>query len=153
MYKHGMKGMPLYNCWVAMKSRCYNPNHKNYKDYGGRGITVCPEWLNPCNFFAWAESHGYREDLSLDRIDNEKGYSPENCRWVTQKQQLRNTRRNRRISYKGETHCLSEWAELTAISYPTLKARYYAGWTPKQILTIPVSRSNTGLRIRRKTAG
>ena len=153
MYKHGMKGLPIYNCWVAMKSRCYNPNHKNFKDYGGRGITVCPEWLNPCNFFEWAESHGYREDLSLDRIDNEKGYSPENCRLVTQKQQMRNTRRNRRISYSGETHCLIEWAEITGISYPAIKARYHAGWTPKQILTIPVSRSNSGLRIRRKAAG
>ena len=75
MYKHGMKGLPIYNCWVAMKNRCYNPNHKNFKDYGGRGVKVCKEWLNPCNFFEWAESHGYREDLSLDRIDNEEGYT------------------------------------------------------------------------------
>lgn len=83
----------LYCIFTGMKSRCYNPNATGYKNYGGRGITICDEWL--ADFFAfkdWATSHGYADELTIDRIDNEKGYCPNNCRWVTRADQNRNKR-------------------------------------------------------------
>lgn len=94
--RHGMTNTRLHRIWNAMKQRCSNPNFKQFKDYGGRGIKVCKEWSTKHGFdvFAeWALSHGYRDDLEIDRIDNDKGYSPDNCRWVTHKENMNNTRR------------------------------------------------------------
>ncbi len=93
---HGGKGTRLYRIWHGMKQRCYNPKSDHYSLYGGRGISVCAEWLHDfATFQNWAISHGYSDDLTIDRIDNDKGYRPDNCRWATVKEQ-NNNKRNRK---------------------------------------------------------
>lgn len=123
----------IHNC---MKERCYNPKKRGFKNYGGRGITICNEWLNSekvngnCTkgylaFKTWALSHGYADNLSIDRIDNSKGYSPGNCRWVTRKIQQNNRRGNRLITYKGQTKTLKQWCEILNLNYCTITTRIY----------------------------
>ena len=90
--KHGMTGTRLYNCWNGMILRTTYKNHKAYHNYGGRGIKVCKEWLDSSTFFEWAKSHGYKDNLSLDRVNNDGNYEPSNCRWATSKEQANNKR-------------------------------------------------------------
>ena len=120
--KHGEGGKTrLYRVWTNMKTRCQNPKNKNFERWGARGITVCDEWRDSFLAFRdWANNNGFEESLSLDRIDNNKGYSPDNCRWVTAKDQARNTRKNRIIEYNGQSKCLSEWSEELGIHINTL---------------------------------
>jgi len=118
----------LFGVWYAMKYRCGDPNHKSYPDYGGRGIKVCEEWMHDFESFQdWAIQNGYKEGLTIDRKDNDKGYSPMNCRWITNAQQQRNKRTNIRITIYGETHILKEWAEIWGLNYGTVKNRYRKG--------------------------
>lgn len=119
-----------------MKQRCYNNNNSHYKDYGGRGITVCDEWKDNCElFFDWAMNNGYQDGLTLDRINNNKGYSPANCRWITRRDQILNRRNNVYLAYNGKKLALSQWAEVLNIRYNTLVIRHRREWTDNDILT------------------
>lgn len=133
---HGDKHAKLYAVWSCMKERCNNPNNKNYNDYGGRGIKVCDEWNNDYSLFKeWAYCNGFCEGLSIDRIDVNKGYSPDNCRWVDYTTQANNRRNSIYLSYNGETKTLSEWARSTGLNYDTINNRYHSGMSPEDILS------------------
>ena len=131
---HGMTKTPLHRRWCAMRARCHNQHNKRYARYGARGITVCEEWDSSFEaFYKWALSNGYHDGLTIDRIDNDKGYSPENCRWVTQKEQNRNYSRNHKITYNGKTQCIADWADETGINRATILYRIKCGKTLDQI--------------------
>lgn len=137
---HGRSFSPEYRCWRGMIDRCTSPNSIGFPWYGGRGITVCERWLHSFeNFFA---DVGERPspNHSLDRIDNDGPYSPENTRWATSREQSLNTRRNVMWTYRDETHCVSEWAEILGVKQHTLICRWYAGWSVEKILTTPVAK-------------
>lgn len=120
----------LYGVWCGIKARCYNPNSTHYKRYGGRGIGMCKEWKSCYETFRnWAINSGYRDGVSIDRIQNDFGYSPSNCRWVDRVTQANNRSSNKLFTMDGETHNLSEWAKLSGINYKTLHNRIFtAGW-------------------------
>lgn len=113
----------LYNIWLGVRTRCYNKKNAMYKHYGGRGVKMCHEWDSYMCFKEWALSNGYSDNLSLDRIDVNGNYEPSNCRWATQKEQMRNTRKNHFLTFRGETKTMVEWSEITGIKYHTLKNR------------------------------
>jgi hypothetical protein len=133
---HGMSHSRLYQIWNAMKQRCSNPNAISYPRYGGRGITVCQEWQDSFAAFRdWAVSHGYSDNLTIDRIDNDGKYEPLNCRWVTKKEQQNHTSYNRLYTYKGEKLNVMQWAEKTGMSPNTLYKRLMRGWGIEKALT------------------
>ena len=130
-YYRGASASPLFPTWTKMCHRCHRPSSNGYKWYGAHGIAVCAEWRNDFyRFEAWALSHGYRRGLEIDRIDGRKGYSPDNCRWVTPSTNKRNMSTNRRITAFGETKCMSSWAQdrRCVVSYTTLRSRLRRGW-------------------------
>jgi len=119
--KHGRSRERLYVIWNDMRQRCYNQHHEAYKRYGGNGIEVCPEWKeNVDAFIKWASENGYNENLTLDRIDNSKGYEPENCRWATRQEQAVNRKTSILYEYCGESHTLNEWSRILNIPQSTL---------------------------------
>ena len=136
--KHSKCHTRIYNIWVKIKSRCYNENDICFYNYGARGIAVCDEWKDDFQaFYDWSMANGYDDSLTIDRIDNNKCYEPNNCRWATQKQQQRNRRNNRHFTYNGETHCLSEWCEILGLKYKTVMARINDyKWTIKRALEL-----------------
>lgn len=114
----------LYNIYNAMINRCYSINNEKYNNYGGRGIKICDEWLNGWNCFKnWALSNGYSDNLTIDRINVDGNYEPNNCRWVTNKVQANNKTNNKYLEYNGETKTLSEWCDELNLPYHTIKAR------------------------------
>lgn len=131
---HGERKTRLYRIWADIKTRCLNISCKEYKDYGERGISLCSEWMKFEPFRDWAISNGYTDSLTIDRIDNDKGYTPENCRWATMKEQNRNQRRNLVLNGK----CLSEWADISGINYNTLRYRIRKGWTLEKAISTTV---------------
>ena len=129
--------------WNEMKQRCTNSKHHAYKYYGGRGIMVCEEWEKYKNFKQWALSSGYNEnakrgECTLDRIDVNGNYEPSNCRWASIKEQNLNKRSNVHITARGETHTITEWSEITGMSFSALYNRYRTGWEEEDIVSIPV---------------
>lgn len=136
--KHGLAKHRLYKIWENLKFRCLNKKCNSFKNYGNRGITVCIDWLNNFeNFYTWAIANGYKDDLTIDRIDNNGNYESDNCRWVNAKKQANNRRSNRLITYNNETHTLSEWANKYNIKISKLWARLNSGWTIEKSLTTP----------------
>lgn len=119
-----------------MKERCGNPNSKNFKNYGAIGRTVCDRWQDYANFIA---DMGPRPTAkhTLERVDNNRGYSPDNCEWATRKQQMRNVSYNRNITFNGRTQCLSAWAEDTGLNVVLLWKRLNRGWSIERTLTEP----------------
>ena len=123
---HGKSHTKLYRTWFHMRQRCSDRNNKDYNRYGGRGITVCSEWENDFQVFMnWALLNGYSDSLTLDRIDVDSGYYPENCRWSTNIEQMNNTRANHKISYCGQEKTIAEWARIAGLPYNTLYSRLF----------------------------
>jgi hypothetical protein len=123
-----------------MKARCYNENNNRYSSYGARGIEICPEWLESngfINFVDWAMKNGYRDDLTIDRIDTDKNYEPNNCRWSTYKVQENNKTVNRIIECNGVGHTLGEWSEITGLKLSTIWARLDKGWSNEDAILTP----------------
>ena len=127
-----------------MKQRCFNPKDRNYHNYGGRGITVCDEWLDYLTFKKWCDENGYEQGLSIDRINNDGNYEPGNCRWVTQKVQNNNKRTIHWITYNGETKSLSEWAASLGLKPNSLIQRLHK-YSVEEALSVP-NRGNVGRR-------
>lgn len=134
---HGKTNTRLFYIWQSMKGRCYNENNQDYYNYGARNIKVCDEWLNDfMGFYNWSINNGYNSNLSIDRIDNDKGYCPSNCRWATDIEQANNKKNNIIIEYKGVRDTLPNWARKMGISAGTLQSRYYNNWSVEDMLTI-----------------
>lgn len=124
-----------------MKRRCYEKNRPEYPRYGGRGITVCDKWLKSFDlFYAWALRSGYEPGLSIDRIDNNGNYEPDNCRWASRRTQQNNTSRNRYLTLNGVTYTLAQWAEKYCINYKTFVRRIDRGMPPEEALLKPIKR-------------
>lgn len=135
-YKHGCRHTRLFSVWANIKSRCFNENASHYNRYGARGIVICEEWRNNFKaFYDWAMVNGYTDELTIDRIDNNGNYCPENCRWVTVKEQSRNKSTNHLFTVFGITKSLIEWCEKYHIHYKTVRDRLKRGWDIERALT------------------
>lgn len=134
--KHGLHHVREYITWQAIKSRCNNPKNDHYQSYGGRNIKVCPEWEN--DFARFFKDMGPKPTPkhSIDRIDNDKGYSPDNCRWATRDEQIINRRDTLFLTHNDDTKTVIEWSKITKISYNTLKKRLALGWSAEKALSL-----------------
>lgn len=137
--KHGLSQHRLYNIWENIKTRCYNSKSSFYCYYGARGIIMCDEWLNDFeNFYKWSISNGYKNNLSIDRINNNGNYEPLNCRWVDKYIQANNKRNNRYYKIENQVKTLKQWAEFYKIDYKTVHARIKRNWDIVKALTTPI---------------
>ena len=126
---------PLYLVWHSMKARCTYPNHISYRNYGGKGVTVCDEWQAFESFYEWAMGHGYKKGLAIDRIDSDGNYEPSNCRFVTQAENNKARKGTRWVTIDGETHTLPDWARIVGnISYRGIRYRLQHGWSEKEAI-------------------
>ena len=152
-YKDGGKHRRLRRCWADMLSRCYNPNDRAFNRYGKRGIIVCVNWWEFSTFKIWALSHGYSNNLTIDRINGNKSYSPLNCRWATNTQQARNKKNNHYYTAFGETKLLPEWMEdvRCIVSFSTLDNRINRDkWNTEHALTFPKNSGSTYEHMKRR---
>lgn len=148
--KHGFYGEHLYNVWNTMRQRCNDPNKAHYDRYGGRGISICNEWNDYNTFREWAMSNGYKNNLTIDRIDVNGNYCPENCRWVTWQEQQNNRTSNRMITANGETHTIAEWSRISGIKSSTIQSRLSYGWDEELAVTLPKRIDENGKWIGKK---
>lgn len=127
-FVHGLKKTRRYETWCGMKKRCYNKNCSRYKDYGGRGIVVCAEWEHDFrSFYFWSERNGYQNDLTIDRINNDGDYTPNNCRWVTNQQNCNNGRHQRKVFINGNTTTIRDLSNEFGLTYKTIRSRIDRG--------------------------
>lgn len=140
-YRHGLHKTKIYNIWCAIKHRCSSNVGKNTKYYRDKGIKVCNEWIDKengfINFYNWAMQNGYKEGLSIDRIDSNKNYCPENCRWVDSYIQNNNKSSNKYITYNNETYTLAQWCRKLGLNYHRTVCRLLRGWTVEKSFTMP----------------
>lgn len=135
--KHGLRKKRLYNIWCGIKSRCYYEKNNRYSSYGGRGIKMCDEWKNDFSLFAnWALKNGYNDTLSIDRIDVNGDYEPNNCRWATNKVQSENRTDNIICEINGKSAALSYWCDFYNKKYVTVYSRLKSGWTIEEALEL-----------------
>jgi len=138
---HGDSYSRLYKIWTGIKKRCYYKKDKNYYLYGGRGVNVCDEWLNDYeNFKAWAMQNGYKSGLTIDRIDNEGNYEPNNCRWSDLIEQANNKRNNILFVFDGIKHTMAEWCRIKNLPYTMIWGRWRNGWNKKDMFLPPHSK-------------
>lgn len=131
-------GTRLYNIWNGMIGRCTRESYPSYKNYGGKGIRVCEEWINSFDAFReWALSHGYADNLTIDRIDSKADYSPDNCKWSSMKEQQNNKMNNHLVTFEGVTKTVAQWAEVLGIKQHTLYTRLKRNWSAEKALTTP----------------
>lgn len=143
-YRHGMKHTKIYGVWCSMLARCRNPNATAYENYGARGIAVCDRWHKFENFLA--DMGEPSVGMTLERKDNEKGYSPDNCEWVDRKTQNRNRRGVRMLRVGGVEKPLSEWADESGIALGTIWQRLKKGWAPEDAVRIPLITKRKGIK-------
>ena len=135
----------IYKVWSGIKQRCFNPNSNRYKNYGGRGISICDEWKNSFETFCkWDLENGYKEGLSIDRIDHEKNYEPSNCRWSDEITQQNNRTNNTLYEYDGETHTLTDWSRIKGINPKTFCTRWRRGYRGKDLMKPTMTKSEVG---------
>lgn len=138
---HNQRHTKLYEVWKTMKQRCFNPNNSSYKNYGGRGIIVCDNWKNSFqSFYDWSIQNGYKTNLSIDRINNNKDYCPENCRWADRQTQSNNTRTNHYITCNNETKTLADWVRSSNLKYGCVFNRIKKGWSIDKALNTPIKK-------------
>lgn len=136
---HGMSNTPIYNIWSSMKARCLYEKSCSYPRYGARGITVCDEWKNSFeSFYEWALKSGYKKGLTIERIDNDGNYCPENCTWISHKKQCSNRRTNVVFEHNNQSHTLAEWCEILNLDYKLIHNRIYKlNWNFEKAISIP----------------
>jgi hypothetical protein len=143
--KHGAKNRNqsrnrLYEIWVDMRRRCNSTTHNRAKNYSLKGIRVCDEWNDFLVFQDWAIKNGYNDSLSIERIDNDKNYCPENCKWISMKDQAKNRTTNHYLTLNGKTQTLTDWAIETGINRTTITGRLRKGWSVERALTEPTNK-------------
>ena len=141
---HGLSNTRLYDVWQNMKKRCFNKKRKQYKDWGGRGITICDPWMDFFGFSQWALSNGYRDDLTIERKDNNGNYCPENCTFIPIGMQSKNRRNIHLIEYHGEIKSISDWARCFDVKQNTITDRLRRGWNVERALNTPTKSFNPG---------
>lgn len=142
--KNGESHTRLYRIWYNMHKRCEDPKKDHFDKYGGRGIRVCAEWSDFFAFKLWAMTHGYTDDLSIDRIDGDGNYEPSNCQWITQKQQMQNISTNRHITFNGKTYTVPQFADSLSVPIYSIRNHLRAGWSIEKIVEYENQRAADG---------